>query len=182
MDLMISFISIKGHFVLYPMFSSVQLLSCVWLCVTPWNAACQPSLSITNYQNFLRLMSIKLVRPSNHLMLCPPYSSHLQSFPALTSFQMSQYFTSSGQSIGVSASSSIFPINVHDWFPLGWTNWIPLQSKGLSRVFSTTQFKGIISSALNFFIVQLSHPYMTSEKTIALTRLDLCWQHKVSTF
>ena len=67
-----------------------------------------------------------------------PFSSCLQSFPASGSFQMSQLFTSGGQSIGVSASTSVLPINTQDWFPLGWTGWISLQSKGLSRVFSNT--------------------------------------------
>ena len=65
-----------------------------------------------------------------------PFSSHLQSFPASGYFQMSQFFTSGGQSIGVSASASVLPMNSQDWFPLGWTGWISLQSKGLSRVFS----------------------------------------------
>ena len=67
-----------------------------------------------------------------------PFSSHLQSFPASGSFQMSQFFTSGGQSIGASASASVLPMNIQDWFPLGWTGWISLQSKGLSRVFSNT--------------------------------------------
>ena len=67
-----------------------------------------------------------------------PFSSHLQSFSASGSFQMSQFFASGGQSIGVSASVSVLPVNFQDWFPLGWTGWISLQSKGLSRVFSNT--------------------------------------------
>ena len=67
-----------------------------------------------------------------------PFSSCLQSFPASGSFQMSQFFTSSGQSIGASASASVLPMNIQDWFPLGWTGLIPLPSKGLSRVFSNT--------------------------------------------
>ena len=66
------------------------------------------------------------------------FSSCLQSFPASGSFQMSQIFTSGGQSIGVSASASVFPMNIQDWYPLGWTDWISLKSKGLSRVFSNT--------------------------------------------
>ena len=66
------------------------------------------------------------------------FSSHLQSFPASGSFQMSQFFTSGGQRIGVSASASVLPMNIQDWFPLGLTDWISLQSKGLSRVFSNT--------------------------------------------
>ena len=79
-----------------------------------------------------------------------PSSVHLQSFPALGSFQMSQFFVSGGQSIGVSASASVLPMNIQDWFPLGWTGWISLQSKGLSRVFSNTKFKSINSSVLSF--------------------------------
>ena len=67
-----------------------------------------------------------------------PFSSHLQSFPASGSFPMSQFFTSGGQSIGVSASASILPMNTQDWSPLGWTGWISFQSKGLSRFFSNT--------------------------------------------
>ena len=99
-----------------------------------------------------------------------PFSSHLQSFPTSGSFEMSQFFASGGQSIGVSASTSVLPMNIQDWFPLGWTGWISLQPKGLSRVFSNTtvqkhQFFGAV-----FFIVQLSHPYTTMGKTIALTR------------
>ena len=97
-----------------------------------------------------------------------PFSSCPQSFPASGSFQMSQLFTSGGQSIGVSASTSVLPMNSQDWSPLGWINWISLQSKGLSRVFSNTTVQKHQHSA--FFIVQLSHPYMTTGKTIALTR------------
>ena len=67
-----------------------------------------------------------------------PFSSHLQSFPTSRSFQMSQFFTSGGQSIRVSASASVLPMNIQDWFPLGWTGWISLQSKGLSSIFSNT--------------------------------------------
>ena len=67
-----------------------------------------------------------------------PFSSCPQSFPASGSFQMSQLFTSGGQSTGVSASTSVLPMNIQEWFPLGWTGWISLQSKGLSRVFSNT--------------------------------------------
>ena len=88
-----------------------------------------------------------------------PFSSHLQCFPALGSFQMSQFFLSGGQSVGVSASASVLPMNIQDWFPLGWTGCISLLSKELSRVFSnTTQFKSINSSVLSF----LYSPTLTS--------------------
>ena len=79
-----------------------------------------------------------------------PSSSCPQSLPPSRSFQMSQLFASGGQSIVVSASASVFPMNTQDWSPLGWTGWISLQSKGLSRVFSTPQFKSINFLALSF--------------------------------
>ena len=99
--------------------TSVQSLSHVWLFVTPWTAAHQASPSITNSPSLLKLMSIESVMPSNHLILCRPLLLRLQSFPASGSFQMSQFLASSGQSIGVSASTSVFPMNIQDWFPLG---------------------------------------------------------------
>ena len=105
---------------------------------TPWTAACQASLSITNSRRLLKLLSIESVMPSNHLILCCPLLLPPSSFPASGSFQMSQLFASGGQSIGVSASASVLPMNIQDWFPLGWTGWNSLQSKGLSRVFSNT--------------------------------------------
>ena len=119
-------------------FVVVQLLSRIWLFVTPWAAAHQASLSITISQSLLKLMFIESVLPSNHLILCCPLLSCLQSFPASGAFPMSQFFTSCGQSMGVSASASVLPMNIQDWFPLGWTDWISLQSKGFSRVFSNT--------------------------------------------
>ena len=89
-----------------------------------------------------------------------PFSSHLQSFPALGSLQMSQHFTSGGQSIGVSAPTSVLPMNTQDWFPLGCTGWISLQSKGLSRVFSNTT-----AQKHQFFSTQLSlSPPQTSKR------------------
>ena len=95
-------------------FSSVQLLSRVQLFETPWTVACQASLSITNSQSLPQLMSIELVMPSNHLILCRPLSSCLQSFPTSGSFQMSQFFASGGQSTGILASTSVLPMNTQD--------------------------------------------------------------------
>ena len=118
--------------------SSVQLLSCVRFFATSWTAARQAFLSFPNAWSLLKLMSIQSVMPSNHLILCRPFSSHLQSFPASGSFPISQLFASGGQSIGASASASVLPVNVQDWFPLGWTGWISLHSKGLTRVFSNS--------------------------------------------
>ena len=92
--------------------------------------------------------------------------SHHQGF-----FLMSQPFASGGQSFGASASASVLPMNIQDWFPSGLTGWISLQSKGLSRVFQHHSLKASILRHSVFFIVQLSHPCMTTGKTIALTRL-----------
>ena len=103
---------------------SVQSLSRVWLFATPWTAAHQASLSITNSQSSLKLMSIESVTPSNHLILCRPLLLLPSIFPSIRVFSMSQFFASGGQSIGVSASTSVLPMNIQDWFPLGWTGWI----------------------------------------------------------
>ena len=131
-------------------FSSVQLLSCVWLFATPWPAAPQASLSITNSWNLLKLTFIELVMSSNHLILCLPFSSRFQSFPSSGSFPMSQFFASGGQSIRVSASTSVLPMSIQDWFPLEWTGWIFLQSKGFPRVFFNTTVQKHQFLALSF--------------------------------
>ena len=100
-----------------------------------------------------------------------PFSSHLQSFPASESFPMSQVFASGGQSIGVSASVSVLPMKIQDWSPLGWTGGISLQSKGtLKSLLQHHSSKASILRHSAFFIVQLLYPYMTTGKTIALTR------------
>ena len=119
-------------------FSSVQLLSRVWLFVIPQTAARQASLSITSSWSLLKLMSIESVMPSNRLILCCPLLLLPSIFSASESFTVIQFFLSGGQSIGVLVSTSVLPMNIQDWFPLGWTGWISLQSKGLSRVFCNT--------------------------------------------
>ena len=119
-------------------------------------------------QSLPKPMSIESVMPSNnHLILCHPLLLLPSIFPASGSFQMSQLFASGGQSIGASASASVLPMNTQDWFPLGWTGWMSLQSKGLSRVFSNTTHssEASILQRSAFFIVQLSHPFMTTGKT-----------------
>ena len=131
--------------------TSVQSLSHVRLFVTPWTAEHQPSLSITNSQSLLRLVSIKLMLPSNHLILCHPLFLLPSIFPSIRVFQLSQFFTSGDQSIRVSASASVLPMNIQDRFPLGWTGWISLQSKGLSGVFFN-----IAVQKYQFFIAQPS--------------------------
>ena len=144
------------------MISSVQSFSQVRLC---------PSLTPKAYSNSCPLSWWCHPTISSSAV---PFSSRLQSFPASGSFQMSQLFASGGQSIGVSASASVLPMNIQDWLPLGWTGRISLQSKGLSRVFSNTTVQ-----KHQFFGTQLSSSSKSHihtwplEKTIALTRWPL---------
>ena len=131
-------------------------LSCVRLFVTPWIAAHQGSLSITNSRSLLKLMPIESVIPSKHLILCRP-RLHLPPIPhSIRCFPKTQLFPWGGQSIGVSASASVLPMNIQDWSPLEWSGWISLQSKGLSRVFSNTTVQ-----KHQFFGTQLSTPLAT---------------------
>ena len=116
------------------MYQSVQSLSRIRLLATPWTAAHQATLSITISQSLLKLMSIESVMPSNHLILCCPLLLLPSIFPSIRVFSYGQFSASIGQSTGVSASASVLPMNIQDWFPLGWTGWISLQSK----VFSNT--------------------------------------------
>ena len=117
----------------------VQSLNRVWLFTTPWTTAHQASLSFTISRRLLKLMSIESVMPSNHLILCHPLLLlPSKSCPESGSFLISWIFVSGTQSIGVSASASVLPVNIQDWFPLGLTHLISLLSKGLSRVFSST--------------------------------------------
>ena len=140
-----------------------QSLSHVQLFVTPWTATRQAFLSFTISQSLLKLKSTASVMPSNHLV---PFSSCLQSFLASGSFQMSQ-LVASGQSIRASPSTSVLPMNIQDWFPLGLTGLISLVSKGLSRVFSsTTIWKH------QFFSTQPSLP----EKAMAPHSSTLAWK------
>ena len=119
-------------------FVVVQSLSHVWLFAIPWAAACQASMSFTVSQSLLKFMSIESVMPSNHLIHYHPVLLLPQSFSASGSFPMSRLFSSSGQSIGALVSALVLPMNIQDWFPLGSTSLMSLQSKGLSRVFSST--------------------------------------------
>ena len=134
--------------------SHVQIWSVIHLShsvmLPPWTGACQASLSITSFRSLHKLMSIESVMPYKHLILCCPLSSGLQSLPASGSFPRNQFFTSGGQSIGVSTSASVLPMNIQDLFSLGLTGLI-LQSKGLSRVFSNTTVQ-----KHQFFSTQLS--------------------------
>ena len=133
----LEFAQICVHWVNLFQFSSVQLLNCVRFFATPWTAACEASLFITNSRSLLKLMSIESVMPSNHLILCRSLLLPLN----LSQHQgLFQWVSSLHQvaNIGVSVSASVLPMNTQDWSPLEWTGWISLQSKGLSRVFSNT--------------------------------------------
>ena len=136
----------------------VQSLSCVWLLATPWAAACPDSLSFTISQVLLKLMSTESVMPSNHLNLCHLLLLLPLIFPSIRVFS-SQHFPSGGQSIGASASASVLPMNIQDWFHFGWTGWIPCNPRdSQERVFSNTTVKSINSSGPSF----LYSPTLTS--------------------
>ena len=141
--------------------------------MTPWTTACQASLSITKSQSLLKLISIELViAPPNFSSSVVPFSSCLQSFPASGSFQMSQLFTSGGQSTGIYFSYSISPSNEHPGlisFRMGWLDLLAVQGT-LKSLLQHHSSKTSILQHSAFFIVQLSHPYMTTGKTIALNR------------
>ena len=134
--------------------SSLTLRACSNSCTLSW--LCHPSISSSVI----------------------PFSSHLQSFPASESFQMSQFFASGGQSIGVSASASVLPMSIQDWFPLGLTplNLLAVQGTFKSLLQHHSSKASILWSSI-FFIVQLLHPYMTAGKTTALTRWTFVGKH-----
>ena len=142
-------------------FSSVQSLTHVRLFATPWITARQASLSITNSGSLLKLMSIKSVMPSAISYSVVPFSSCPQSLPPSGYFPMNQLFAWGGQSTGVSVSTSVLPKNTQGWSPLGWTRWISLQSKGVSRAFSNTtvQKHRLFGSRLSLYSVSDIHTW-----------------------
>jgi len=158
-------------------FSSVYENCHVGLFVTQWTAAHQASLSITNSQSLPKLMSIESwwCHPTISSSVIP-FSSRLQSFPASGSFQINQFFASGGQNIEVSASTSVLPMNIQHWFPLGWTGWISLQSKGLSRVFSNTTVQKHQFFSARLYLWSNSHIHAWLLEKPYLWLMDLCWQ------
>ena len=125
-------------------------------CPSPTPKACSNSCPSSQWRHPTILSSVV------------PFSSCLQSFPGSGSFPVSQLCASGGQSIGVSASASVLPMNIQDWFPLGLTGLISLLPKEFSRVFSSVSLKASVLWPSAFFMVQLSHLYMTTGKTIVL--------------
>ena len=135
---------------------------------TPWTSARQASLSITNSQSLLQVMSIESIMPSNHLILCNPLLLPPSIFPSIRVFSNESVLELGGKSIGVSAS--VLPMNIQDGFPLGWKlDLLSVPEKSLSSLQHHSSKESVLQHSA-FFIVQLSHPYMTTAKTKALTR------------
>ena len=130
----------------------------------PWTAAHQASLSINNSWSLLKFMSIESVMSSNHLILCHPLLLPPSVFPSIRVFSSESVLPITG----ISASTSVLPMNTQDWSPLAWTIWI--SSKSLQSLLQHHSLKASILQHSAFFLVQLSHPHMTTGKTIALTR------------
>ena len=160
-------------------FNSVQFPSHVWLFADCSKTGLPVHHQCPDFTQTHVYWVSDAIQPSHPLVV--PFSSGLQSFPASGSFQMSQFFASGGQSIGVSASISVLPMNTQDWFPLGWIGWISSQSKGLSRVFSNTTVQ-----KHQFFGGFLYPPTLTSIhdywKNHSFDYWDICWQSNVSVF
>ena len=158
-------------------FSSVHSLSRVWLC-DPMNRS-MPGLPV--HHQLTEFTQIHVHRVSDAIQPSHPLPSPSPPAPNTSQHQSLFLFAWGGQSIGVSASASVLPMNTQDWSPSGWTGWISLKSKGLSRVFSSTTVQ-----KHQFFGIQLHSPTLTSIhdhwKNHSLDLMDLCWQSNVSAF
>ena len=159
-------------------------------CLTLWDPTdCSMSgfpihqdITPRTFRSLLKLISIESMMPSNHLILCCPLVFPPSIFPGNRVFSSELVLHIRCQRIGVSASASVLPMDIQDWFPLGWTGWISLQSKGLSRVFSNTTvqkhqfFSAQLSSCSNSHI----HTWLLEKSHLWL--VDLCWQSNISAF
>ena len=152
------------------LFNSVQSLSHVQLFATPWTGVRQDSLSITSCWSSHKPMSIESVMPSNRLIFCLPLLLLPSFFPSIWVYLNESALHIRWPNIGVSASTSVLPMNTQDWSSLRWTGWISLHSKGVSSLLQNHSSKASIPQHSAFLTVQLSHPYTTTGKTIALTR------------
>ena len=150
-------------------FSSVQFSSVTQSCLTLCNPMDCSTPGLPVHHQLLELDQTHVhwvgdvIQPSHPLLSPSPPTFNLSQHQGI--FQMSQFFASGGQSTGVSASTSVLPMNIQGWFPLGWTGWIPFKSR-----LQQHSSKASVLQHSAFFTVQLSHPYMTTGKTIALTR------------
>ena len=164
--------------------TSVQFSSVAQSCPTLCNPMDCSTPGLPVHHQLLQLVQTHVhrvgdpIQPSHPVI---PFSSCLQSFPASGSFQMSQLFTSGGQTFGVSASASSLPMNIQDWFPWGWAGWISLQSKGLSRVFSNTTVQKHQFLVLSFLYSPNNTSIHDYWKTIESTRQTF-WQTNMSAF
>ena len=156
-------------FVFQVQFSSVQLLGCIQVFATPWIAACQASLSITNSWNSPKLMSIESVMPSSHLILCCPLLLLPSIIPSIRVFSNESALHIRWPEYWNFSFSIVLPMNTQGWSPLGWLDLLALQGT-LKSLLQHHRLKASILRCSAFFTVQLSHPSMTSGKTIALTR------------
>ena len=139
----------KGGIYIPPVFVVVRSPSRFRLSTTPWTAACNGSLSFTISQSLPKFMAIESVMPSNHLILCCPLLLLPSILGSIKVFSNESVFHIRWPKFGISASASVLPMNIQDWFPLGWMGLISLQSKGLWRVFSNTEVKSINSLVLS---------------------------------
>ena len=146
-------------------FSSVQSLSCVWFFATPWNATCQASLFINNSQSLLKLITIKSMIPSNHLILCCPLLLLPSIFPNIRVFSNESVLPNRCQSIGASTSASVLALNIQNWFPLKLTVLVSFAVQGtLKSLLQHHSSKESILRRSAFFIVQFPHPYRITGK------------------
>ena len=163
----------------YIQFSSVQFSHSVeFNSLRPWTAAHQASLYITNPWSLLKLTSIMSVMPSNNLMLCRPLLLLHPIFPRIRVFSNESILPIRWPNIGVPASASVLPMNIQNWSPLGWTGWISLQSKGLSRVFSNRSINSLSLSFVYGPTLTSIHDYW---KNHSFDLMDLCLQDKLRT-
>ena len=151
------------------LFTAVQLLSQVWLFVIPWTAAHQDPLSYTISGSLLKFLSIESVMLSNYFILCHCLLLLSSIFPSIKVFPNESDLPSGGQSTGASGLASVLPMSIQGWFPLGLTGLISLQSKELSRVLFNTKIWKHQFLGMDYLMIQCPHPYMTTEKIIALT-------------
>ena len=171
----------KTLVMVYFYLSSVQSFSCVRLFVTPWTAAHQASLSVTNSQSLFKLVYWigDAIQPSHPLSSPSPSAS---IFPSMRVFSNETDLRIRWPKYWGFTSTSVLPVNIQDWFPLGWTGWISLQSKGLSRVFSNTTVQSINSLVLSFLYSSTLTSIHDYWKNHSLDETDLCWQSNVSAF
>ena len=166
------------------MFLKVQFSSVALSCPTLCDTMDCSTLGFPVHHQLPELTQIHVHQVRNAIQpshpLSSPSPSCLQSSPASGSFPVSQFFASGGQSIGVSASASVLPMNIQDWSPSGWTGWISLLSKGLSRAFSTVEKHQFFGAQLSLWPYFHMHTWLQEKPQL---RLDgLCWQSNVSAF